>query len=82
MGIAAPDLPACADAIDLADRVVGKAVRRLSALDGGADTHQVLAYEIAHAASAVATAKSLIDYGNKGETEAKICWILPPGYRH
>ena len=73
MGIAAPDLPACADAIDLADRVVGKAVRRLALLEGGPDVHQVLAYEIAHAASAVATAKSLIDYGNKGEVEAKIC---------
>ncbi len=72
MGIATPDLPAAADAIDLADRVVGKAVRRLASLEGGADTHQVLAYEIAHAASAVATAKSLIDYGNKGEVEAKI----------
>jgi (2S)-methylsuccinyl-CoA dehydrogenase len=70
--LANPDLPAAADAIDLADRVVGQAVRRLASLEGGPDVHQVLAYEIAHAASAVATAKSLIDYGNKGETEAKI----------
>ena len=69
---ATPDLPAAADVIDLADRVVGKAVRRLASLDGGADEHQVLAYEIAHAAAGVATAKSLIDYGNKGDTEAKI----------
>lgn len=68
----APDLPAAADVIDLADRVVGKAVRRLAALDGGPDAHQVLAYEVAHAASAVATAKSLIDYGNKGDVEGKI----------
>ena len=67
-----PDLPAAADAIDLADRVVGKAVRRLASLDGGPDEHQVLAYEIAHAAAGVATAKSLIDYGNKGEVEGKI----------
>ena len=70
--IATPDLPAAADAIDLADRVVGKAVRRLASLEGGADEHQVLAYEIAHAAAGVATAKSLIDYGNKGDVEAKI----------
>jgi (2S)-methylsuccinyl-CoA dehydrogenase len=70
--IASPDLTAAADAIDLADRVVGKAVRRLASLEGGADVHQVLAYEIAHAAAGVATAKSLIDYGNKGEVEAKI----------
>lgn len=67
-----PDLPAAADAIDLADRVVGKAVRRLASLEGGPDEHQVLAYEIAHAAAGVATAKSLIDYGNKGDDEGKI----------
>jgi (2S)-methylsuccinyl-CoA dehydrogenase len=70
--IATPDLAAAADAIDLADRVVGKAVRRLATLDGGPDVHQVLAYDVAHAASAVATARSLLDYGGKGETEAKI----------
>ena len=58
--IAAPDLPAAADAIDLADRVVGKAVRQLAA-SGGPDVHQVLAYDIAHAASGVATARSLLD---------------------
>ena len=69
--IAAPDLPAAADAIDLADRVVGKAVRQLAA-SGGPDVHQVLAYDIAHAASGVATARSLLDYGAKGEVEARI----------
>ena len=69
--IAAPDLPAAADAIDLADRVVGRAVRQLAA-SGGPDAHQVLAYDIAHAASGVATARSLLDYGAKGEVEAKI----------
>ncbi|MEM9747879.1 MAG: acyl-CoA dehydrogenase family protein [Actinomycetota bacterium] len=66
------DLTSAADTIDLADRVVGSAVRRLSKLEGGADAHQVLAYDIAHAASAVATAKSLLDYGAKGDTEARI----------
>ncbi|NND74988.1 MAG: acyl-CoA dehydrogenase, partial [Ilumatobacter sp.] len=72
MGIAAPDLPAAAEVIDLADGVVGKAVRRLASLEGGPDEHQVLAYDVAHAASAVATARALIDYGNKGDDEAKI----------
>ena len=65
------DLAAAADAIDLADRVVGAAVRRLADA-GGPDTHQVLAYDIAHAASAVATARSLLDYGAKGDVEARI----------
>ena len=68
----APDLSAAADAIDLADRVVGSGVRRLAELEGGADTHQVLAYDLAHAASAVATARSLLDYGGKGDVEARI----------
>jgi (2S)-methylsuccinyl-CoA dehydrogenase len=69
--IAAPDLPAAADAIDLADRIVGKAVRHLAEI-GGPDVHQVLAYDLAHAASGVATARSLLDYGTKGDVEAKI----------
>jgi (2S)-methylsuccinyl-CoA dehydrogenase len=69
--IPSPDLTAVADAIDLADRVVGTAIRRLAEL-GGPDVAQVLAYDIAHAASGVATAKSLLDYGAKGEVEAKI----------
>ena len=68
--IAAPDLPAAADAIDLADRVVGKAVRQLAAT-GGPDEHPVLAYDIPHAAAGVASARSLLDYGAKGEVEAK-----------
>ena len=70
--LATPDLAAAADAIDLADRVVGKAVRHLASLEGGADAHQVLAYDLAHAAAGVATARSLLDYGNKGDVEAKI----------
>ncbi|MGI9645363.1 MAG: acyl-CoA dehydrogenase family protein [Ilumatobacteraceae bacterium] len=68
----APDLPAAADAIDLADGVVGRAVRRLAALDGGADVHQVLAYDVAHGAAAVATARALLDYGGKGDDEAMV----------
>jgi (2S)-methylsuccinyl-CoA dehydrogenase len=64
-------LATAAELIDLADRVVGTAVRRLAEA-GGPEVQQVLAYDIAHAASAVATARSLLDYGSKGETEARI----------
>jgi len=42
--------------------VVGRAVRRLAGLDGGVEVHQVLAYDVAHAAAGVATARSLLDY--------------------
>ncbi len=69
--LSVPDLTVAADVIDLADRVVGAAVRRLAEA-GGPDVHQVFAYDLAHAASAVATARSLLDYGGKGDVEARI----------
>ena len=47
----APDLQAAATVVDLAQQVVGKGVRHLSA-SGGPDAHQVLAYDLAHAAAA------------------------------
>src|SRR6185503_9917796 len=46
-------------------------VRALSAA-GGPDAAQVLAYDVAHAASAVETARALLDYGAKGDVEAAI----------
>jgi (2S)-methylsuccinyl-CoA dehydrogenase len=69
--IASPDVQSAAEIIDLADRVVGRAVRHLAEI-GGPDTHQVLGYDLAHAASGVATAKSLLDYGSKGDIEGRI----------
>jgi (2S)-methylsuccinyl-CoA dehydrogenase len=69
--LAAPDLAAASDVVDLADRAVGTAIRQLTS-SGGPDVHQVLAYDLAHAASAVATAKALLDYGAKGDVEARI----------
>jgi (2S)-methylsuccinyl-CoA dehydrogenase len=69
--IPAPDLSAAATALDLAQRVVGKGVGALAAA-GGPETEQVLAYDVAHAAAAVETARSMLDYGSKGELEARI----------
>ena len=66
-----PDLQTAADVIDLASRVVGKGLRHLSET-GGADVNQVLAYDLAHAASAVETARSMLDYGAKGTHEGLI----------
>ncbi|MCU1394568.1 MAG: putative acyl-CoA dehydrogenase [Ilumatobacteraceae bacterium] len=63
-----PDLHAATDAIELAEDVVGKAVRHLAA-NGGPDVHQVVAYDVAHAASAAATARAMLDYGAKGDLE-------------
>ena len=69
--VTAPDLHAAADVIDLAQRVVGKAIRHLAS-NGGPDANQTLAYDLAHAAAQVETARSLLDYGGKGDVEAKI----------
>ena len=55
----------------MASRAVGKGLRHLASI-GGADVHQVLAYDLAHAASAVETARSLLDYGAKGNHEGLI----------
>ena len=67
----APDLAAAATVTDLASKVVDAATRRLAAA-GSLDEHQVLAYEVAHAAAAVTTAKGLLDYGAKGDLEGRI----------
>jgi (2S)-methylsuccinyl-CoA dehydrogenase len=67
----APDLQAAAEAIELADGLVGKAIRHLGET-GGPDVHQVLAYDLAHSASAIATAKAMLDYGAKGDVEGRL----------
>mgnify|MGYP005813093263 CR=1 FL=1 len=69
--IAAPDLAAAAAVVDLADAVVREAVTQLTAA-GGPEVAQSLAYDLAHAASQVETARALLDYGSKGDVEARI----------
>jgi (2S)-methylsuccinyl-CoA dehydrogenase len=69
--MSSPDLQAAASVIELAEGVVGRAVRRLGEL-GGPDTNQVLAYDVAHAASAIATARAMLDYGAKGTIETAL----------
>src|SRR3954447_5764991 len=65
------DLSAAATAVDLAQSVVQDGVAALAAA-GSLDDNQVLAYDVAHAAAAVETARTLLDYGSKGEVEARI----------
>ncbi len=69
--LAAPDLAAAADVIEIASGVVGTGVRHLAA-NGGPEIHQVLAYDLAHAAAQVETARAMLDYGAKGDLEAAI----------
>jgi (2S)-methylsuccinyl-CoA dehydrogenase len=63
-----PDLTLAASVLDLASGVIRTGVKHLASL-GGPDVAQVLAYDLAHAASAVETARSMMDYGAKGDTE-------------
>ncbi|MEP7115490.1 MAG: acyl-CoA dehydrogenase family protein, partial [Ilumatobacteraceae bacterium] len=65
------DLVAAADTIEIAGDVIGRATRHLAA-HGGPDRHQVLAYDVAHSAAQVAAARAMLDYGAKGDLEARL----------
>src|SRR5262245_66664266 len=73
-------LAAAAAAVDCAAEIVDDATNVLArrADDGGGvsvarlDEHQVLAYDLAHAASAVAGSRVMLDYGGGGEYEAML----------
>ncbi len=68
--VTAPDLDAAASAVDLARGVVAAATTRLAEL--GLDEHQALAYDLAHAASAVEMGSGLLAYGARGDVEGRI----------
>ena len=73
-------MPDASTALDVASRVVDSATRNLARLvdvDGKVsvaklDEHQVFAYDLAHAASAVAGCRSMLAYGEHGEFEAAL----------
>ena len=67
----APLLAGAAEAVELAQRLVDEACGAVRA-HGGIDANQVVAYDVAHAAAAVATARAALEYGGQGETEARI----------
>ena len=57
--------------IEKAQHVIDRAVSSLRDR-GGADVQQTLAYDVAHAASAVATARACRSYAQRGEVEAAL----------
>jgi len=65
------DLTTAAAVIDGVSKLLRRATKQL-AESGGPERQQVLAYDIAHSSAALETARSLLDYGAKGEAEAKI----------
>jgi (2S)-methylsuccinyl-CoA dehydrogenase len=63
------DLTAARDAVHAAHDVVAGAGRTLGAdIDG----RQVIAYDIAHAAAGMELAAAMLDYGEKGDVEARL----------
>ena len=67
----APDLAGAAEAVELAQHLVDQACAAVRD-KGGIDANQVVAYDVAHAAAAVATARATLEYGARGEVEARI----------
>ncbi len=67
-----PDLPGAGTALEIARDVVARAAARLASAPGGLDEHQVLAYDLAHAAAAVEAGEAMIAYGARGELEARL----------
>ena len=65
------DLEEAAAAVDVAAEVVDAAARQLGGPEA-IDDLQVVAYDLAHAAAAVENARAVLDYGSKGDTEARI----------
>jgi (2S)-methylsuccinyl-CoA dehydrogenase len=67
----APDLTAAAAAVDTASAVLERATAALAAA-GPLDEHQALAYDLSHATAAVVGARTLLDYGAKGDLEGRL----------
>jgi (2S)-methylsuccinyl-CoA dehydrogenase len=65
------ELSAAAEAVELAQHLVDQACAAVRD-NGGIDANQVVAYDVAHAAAAVATARATLAYGVLGDTEAKL----------
>src|SRR3954452_25267622 len=63
------DLTSATAVVTLADELVTTPPRSLAAT-GSIDDNQVLAYDLAHAAAGVGTARAMLAYGAKGDVEA------------
>jgi len=66
-GLADP-LAAASAAVGIAESVVERAAATVKER-GGVDAEQVVAYDLAHAASAAIVARSMLDYGTLGDIE-------------
>jgi (2S)-methylsuccinyl-CoA dehydrogenase len=68
-----PDLGEARAAVDSASSVIRAAAAHLARRgDGSIDANQVVAYDLAHAAAGVETARAAVGYGAKGPVEAAL----------
>ena len=65
------DIDVAADLIEQAREIIDGAAKEL-AVRGGVDANESFAYDLAHAASALATARSSLEYAAKGDDEARL----------
>jgi len=63
-----PGMAAAAEAVELAQGLVDSGCAAVRD-HGGVDANQVVAYDVAHAAAAVASARATLTYGDAGQTE-------------
>jgi (2S)-methylsuccinyl-CoA dehydrogenase len=76
-----PDIHTAASIISAARAMIDKSIASLVA-QGGPDAQQTLAYDIAHVAAQVETARSLLDYGAKGTVEGNITCAFTADMAH
>jgi (2S)-methylsuccinyl-CoA dehydrogenase len=65
------DLQAVEAALDLGDTALASGVAQLRSR-GGPDHAQVFAYDLAHAAAGLATARAMLEYGRRGDVEGRL----------
>jgi (2S)-methylsuccinyl-CoA dehydrogenase len=65
------DLAGATAAVDLAQELVDQACASIRGR-GGIEANQVVAYDVAHAAAAVGTARAALQYGTQGDVEGAI----------
>ncbi len=71
MPVPAPDVDVTTQLLECADRVVASGLDQLAAR-GGVEGNEALAYDLAQAASALATARACLPYARRGDTEARL----------
>jgi (2S)-methylsuccinyl-CoA dehydrogenase len=72
MNAAIPDIGAAGEAVASASEVTAAAARQLAGSEGGVDANQVVAYDLAQASAALECARAALDYGGRGEVEARL----------